>query len=163
MTVERKTHSTDASKVKPGDLMAIIHYIKVNTIAPNASRMNVVTLDSNTQNLDVIGKELITNALSADYYAEEVKTTMTDVAQKLVESHNRPLTVCFLKQPSKPKKGEKRGEERILRGRLLAHEVLLGRSHVEDLDKPVGDRVRLVDHRTIKWLIVDGVKYVVGK
>ena len=39
---------------------------------------------------------------------------------------------------------------------------LLGRSLCEDLDLPEGrNRLREVDHRTIKYLIVDGVKYVV--
>lgn len=155
---DRKTHPTDASKVKVDDLMAIIHYVKVQRIGVAADRMQVVSVDGDSQPIDVIGKELITAALSADYFAEEITTTMTDVAQKLIESHNRPLTVCFTKQP---KKGEEGGEERVLRGRLVSHEALLGRSYVEDLDKPAGDRLRLVDHRTIKSLIVDGVKYKV--
>ncbi len=155
---ERKTYPTDANKVKPNDLMAIIHYVRVAQISPTADRMQVTPVNGNGQSIDVIGKELITAAFSADYFAEEVTTTMTDVAQKLVESHNRPLTVCFVKQPAK---GEEEGEERVLRGRLLSHEALLGRSYVEDMDKPEKDRVRLVDHRTIKWLVVDGVKYKV--
>jgi len=38
----------------------------------------------------------------------------------------------------------------------------LGRSMVEDLESSdKKNRMRQVDHRTIKWLIVDGVKYVV--
>ncbi len=155
---ERKTHPTDASKVKQNDLMAIIHYVKVANIAASGDRMQVTPVNGGGQPIDVIGKELIIAALSADYFAEEVATTMTDVASKLIESYNRPLTVCFVKQP---KKGEEEGEERVLRGRFLSSEALLGRSYVEDMDKPEKDRIRLVDHRTIKWLIVDGVKYVV--
>lgn len=161
MAEERKTHPTDPTKVKAGDIMAIIHYVKVGSITPNASSMSVAPLDNKggkSPNIIVDGRELIGQALSADYFAEEVKTTMTEVAEKLVTSHNRPLTVCFVKQP---KKGEEEGEERVLRGRLLSHEALLGRSYVEDLDKPENDRVRLVDHRTIRWLVVDGVKYTV--
>jgi hypothetical protein len=34
---------------------------------------------------------------------------------------------------------------------------------VEDLDISDGHRLRLVDHRTIEWLIVDGTKYSVAK
>ncbi len=160
---DRKKHPTDASKVAPGHIMAIIHYVKMERITHDGSQMVVQSLDAPAgaaQNIVVDGKSLITAALSADYFAEEVKTTMTDVAQKLIESHNRPLTVCFTKQPAK---GEEAGEGRVLRGRLLSHEALLGRSYVEDMDKPENDRVRLVDHRTIKWLIVDGVKYIVKK
>lgn len=158
MVEERKSHPTDASKVKPNDLMAIIHYVKVVSINRNATTMTVAPVYGNSSNIVVDGQELIANALSADYYAEEIKTSMTDVAEKLVNSHNRPLTVCFLKQT---KKDEEEGEERVLRGRLLTPEPLLGRSYVEDLDIAEGNRMRLVDHRTIKWLIVDGIKYTV--
>lgn len=158
MPEERKTHPTDASKVQANHLMAIIHYVKVEKMGPTGDRMTVTPVDKPGQNIEVIGRDLITKALSADYFAEEVKTTMTDVAEKLVSSHNRPLTVCFVTQPAK---GEEEGKERVLRGRLLSPEPLLGRSYVEDMDKPEKDRIRLVDHRTIKYLIVDGVKYTV--
>lgn len=160
MADETKSNKTDPNKVEPGDLMAIIHYVKVNSINTFTNTMVVSPLDKIGTDITVQGGDLIVNALSADYYAEEVKTTMTDVAQKLVTSYNRPLTVCFTKQGTK---GKDEGEERVLRGRLISHEALLGRSRVEDLDKPEGDRFRLVDHRTIKYLIVDGVKYTVKK
>jgi hypothetical protein len=78
--------------------------------------------------------------------------TMTRAAEILITSFNRPLTVRFVK---------KQGGERVLRGRLLRPEPLLGRSYVEDLDAKGDSRIRLVDHRTIKCLIVDGVKYTV--
>jgi hypothetical protein len=158
MAEDRRTHQTDPAKVKPGDLMAIIHYVKVNAINGARDQMDVAPLEKMGTNIKVTGRDLIANALSADYFAEEVTTTMTDVAEKLVTSHNRPLTVCFIKQA---KKGEEDGEERVLRGRLVKHESLLGRSYVEDLDKTENDRIRLVDHRTIRWLVVDGVKYTV--
>lgn len=159
MSEERKTYPTDADKVKVGDLMAIIHYVKVSRISGQfVSEMEVAPVDRPNEPIKVSGRSLITDALSADYFAEEIKTTMTDVAEKLTTSHNRPLTVCFTKQPGKD---ETSGQERTLRGRFLSHEALLGRSYVEDMDKPVGDRIRLVDHRTLKWLIVDGVKYTV--
>lgn len=159
MSEERKIHPTDADKVKVGDLMAIIHYVKVKEINGRfASEMKVTPVDKLDEIIVVSGRSLITNALSADFFAEEIRTTMTDVAEKLTTSFNRPLTVCFTKQPAK---GQETGEDRVLRGRFLSHEALLGRSYVEDLDKPDGDRIRLVDHRTLKWLIVDGVKYTV--
>lgn len=159
MTEERKTHKTDPDAVKVDHLMAIIHYVKVKEISGRfATEMKVVPVDDQSNTITVSGRSLITDAFSADYFAEEIKTTMTDVAEKLTTSYNRPLTVCFTKQPGKD---ETSGGERILRGRFLSHEALLGRSYVEDMDKPVGDRIRLVDHRTLKWLIVDGVKYTV--
>ena len=54
------------------------------------------------------------------------------------------------------------GTERTLRGKLVKPEPLLGRSMVEDLDSDdKKNRLRQVDHRTINWLVVDGVKYTV--
>lgn len=100
----------------------------------------------------VNGQELIDRAFSADQYVTEERVTMTQAAEILISSYNRPLTVCFTKQG---------GEQRVLRGRLIKPEPLLGRSSVEDLDVKDGHRIRLVDHRTIQYLIVNGKKYVV--
>jgi len=154
MAEERKSYPTDAAQVKAGDLMAIVQYVKVERVSPTANEMQVAPVNKPDQKINVIGRDLITDALSADYFKEEVKTTMTDVAEKLIASHNRPLTVCFVKQDD---------TERVLRGRLLSHEAVLGRSYVEDMDQGADpkNRVRLVDHRTIKYLVVDGVKYTV--
>lgn len=54
------------------------------------------------------------------------------------------------------------GDERTLIGYLLKLEPKMGRSTVIDLECPVErNRLRLVDHRTINWLILRNVKYVV--
>jgi hypothetical protein len=72
----------------------------------------------------------------------------------LTNAGYKPFTVRFKK---------KGGEWRTLRGRFVAHEMLLGRSRVEDLDEPeTKKRLKQVDHRTIEWLILDNVKYTVS-
>lgn len=147
----QKTILTDATKVKPNDLMALIHYVKVKQIAQDRNAMVVSPLDKLQTEITVNGRDLIVNALSADYYAEEVPSTMTEMAERLTTAYNRPLTVCFEKAD---------GTERVLRGRFIRSETLLGRSYVEDLDQADDDRLRLVDHRSILWLIVDGRKFV---
>lgn len=58
------------------------------------------------------------------------------------------------------------GEERTLVGYKLGVDENLGRSLVIDLEQKYGDkeydqRIRLVDHRTINWLIYKNVRYVV--
>lgn len=148
--IERKKNKIDINKTKPNDLMAIVHYVKVKTSSPNEEKLIVNDLDDNSEFM-ITGKELIENSLSADQYKEEIKVNKTQAAELLVNSHNRPLTVAFLKTDD---------SERVLRGRLVQPEPLLGRSMVEDLDVK-GSRLRQVDHRTIIYLIVDGVKYVV--
>ena len=97
------------------------------------------------------------------------------------ESHSNVLksaTIQDLTDPVKLKNLSQRlelGEERTLVGHLLESEIHLGRSKVIDLEEHfagVEERkhdpnskakwtVRLVDHRHINWLILNGVKYVV--
>ena len=143
-------HKVEASKIESGDLMAFVYYGKIKDVKPNL--LKVQSLGSSGMDFQIQGKELIENGFSADQFTEEVKVTKTKAAETLISSHNRPLTVCFEKTD---------GSERIMRGRLVTPEPLLGRSMVEDLDIVDGHRLRLVDHRTIKYLIVEGVKYVV--
>jgi len=143
-------HKVEASKIKSGDLMAFVYYGKIKDAKPNT--LQVQSLGSSDMDFQVQGKELIESGFSADQFEEEVKVTKTKAAETLIASHNRPLTVCFDKTD---------GSERVMRGRLVTPEPLLGRSMVEDLDIVNGHRLRLVDHRTIKFLIVEGTKYVV--
>lgn len=55
-----------------------------------------------------------------------------------------------------------KGDQRTLIGYLLRVEPKMGRSSVIDLAFPLEhNRIRLVDHRTINWLIIKNVKYIV--
>lgn len=149
---QRTVNKVDPTKVQPGHMLALVYYVKVDTVAPKGTAMNVTGLDGQGSFTVSDPKgQLIPNTYSADYFASEERVTMTKAAEILISSYNRPLTVRFQKQDKKM---------RTLRGRLISAEPLLGRSHVEDLDES-GNRMRQVDHRTIEWLIVDGVKYTV--
>ena len=140
----------DTSKIEKNDLMAFVYWTKVKE--PGSKQLLVNDID-NGGDIEIRGKELIENSYSADRYTQEVKVTRTNCAEILINAVNRPFTVCFDKQD---------GTERILRGRLVRHESLLGRSMVEDLDvADAKDRIRQVDHRTLHWLIVDGTRYEV--
>lgn len=154
-TTDRKKNKSEPGKVKVGDLMAFTYYVKVTQVNANGNSLMVNDLDGSTGTGDIRidGKELVESSLSADQFAEEVKVSKTEAAELLVSSHNRPLSVSFMKTD---------GSERTMRGRLVKPEPLLGRSMVEDLDiVDPKNRIRQVDHRTINWLVVDGVKYVV--
>ena len=148
--VDRTVHKVDAKKVKSGDIMAFVYYAKIKSADFN--RLKVQSVGEDKTEFDVNGRDLIENGFSADQFFEETKVTKTKAAEILISSHNRPMTVCFEKAD---------GGERTLRGKLVAPEPLLGRSMMEDFDIESGHRLRLVDHRTIRWLIVEGVKYVV--
>lgn len=152
---DRKTHTIDASKVKSGDIMALVYYVKVKNVRAGLNELIVSDLHNEGPEILVRGKELIEQSFSSDQYAETIKVSKTQAAEILIHSNNRPLTVTFIKSDN---------TERTLRGKLIKPEPLLGRSMVEDLELPVSEknRTRLVDHRTIKELIVDGVKYIVN-
>lgn len=149
---DRVTHPVKPNEVKKGDLMALIYYVRVREVEQNGEKLKVFDLDGETE-ITVTGKELIERSLSANQFSEEIKVGKTAAAEILVGSPNKPISVCFDKQD---------GTERTLNGRLVRPEPLLGRSMMEDLDAfDKKNNLRQVDHRTIKWLVVDGVKYVV--
>jgi hypothetical protein len=143
---------TKPEAVKKDDLMALIYYVKVKS-KDGSGELCVYDVD-NKSDFYVRGESLIEQMLSACQFEETAKVTKTELAEKLVNAVNTPFTVVFEKND---------GSERTLRGRLLSPEPLLGRSYVEDLDIASGNRTRLVDHRTLKSLVVNGVKYVVKK
>jgi hypothetical protein len=153
---DRKKNKVVPDQVKTDDLMALVYYVKVKQVRNNGEILVVGDVDHGGADITVQGKELIEGSYSADYFAEEEKVTMTQAAEVLVGSANRPLTVCFIKTD---------GTERTLKGRLVRPEPLLGRSMVEDLTLAPTDlnRLRQVDHRTIKFIVIDGVKFVVKK
>jgi hypothetical protein len=149
--MEKKNVKLNVNAIKPGDLMAFTYYVKVNTVLCGGTKLIVTDLDTGLDKITIEGQPLIESSQSADFFGEEEKVSKTRAAEILVSCYGRPFTVCFDKAT---------GEERILRGRLIAPEPLLGRSKVEDLEQ-TSNRMRLVDHRTIKWLIIEGVKYTV--
>jgi hypothetical protein len=147
MTGKNKINS---EKIKVDDIMSFVYYTKVKSVV--GEMIVVQDLDDGDKEIAITGKELLEKSFSADQHEREENVSKTRAAEILVHSPNRPLTVCFLKAE---------GEERVLRGRLVKPEPLLGRSMVEDLDLKTDHRLRQVDHRTIKWLVVDAVKYTV--
>ncbi len=123
---------------------------------------------------------------SAGQFGEEVKVTRTGLCELLENAGDSIFTVNFNKQLNEKdvvaeilaaieegkspralktrinaavKKGVK-GESRTLIGYLVKVEPKMGRSQVIDLQAPAERRYRLVDHRTVNWLIHKNVKYV---
>jgi hypothetical protein len=147
------------SKVKSGDIMAFTYWGKVDrvetnyrTLAPNSTKLTVTDLDNDTKFI-VDGDDLIKRSTSSDVYTNTEKVTKSQAVEILANAYGKPFTVTFIK---------KDGTLRKLRGRLIGiDQKNLGYIDVEDLDKPAGQRFRLVDCRTIKSIVVDGVKYTV--
>ncbi len=134
---------------KAGDVVAIVRYAKVNSA--KADLVELQDVDDKSK-FTIRGKELLDTLRSASNFEKTEKITLTKAAEIVSSSFNTPMTVCFTKQD---------GSERVMVCRLLSTEPLLGRSHVDDLEIQESHRLRQVDHRTIKWAVVNGVKYVV--
>ena len=149
---EKKTLPVQPATVKVKDLMAFIYYVKVDEVRQNGDTLVVTDIDHKNTKMEIKGTEIISSALSADQFYETQKCNMTQAADILIHSGRLPFTVCFDK---------KDGEERTLRGRFLSQDPHMGRSNVEDLDIASGHRIRQVDHRTIHWIVFEGVKYEV--
>jgi hypothetical protein len=144
----------EPGKIKTGDIMMFPYYGKVGTSSIGGNLLGMNGLEHGLKNYTVQGAELIKNSFSADYFGREEKVNQTDMIDILTVSYNRPFTVCWDKADK---------SERVLRGRLVGPDMRRGYSMVEDLDNAEGDRIRQVDHRGLKWMIVDGVKYILKK
>lgn len=130
------------------EIVALTTYGKI--VVESDNFLTVQDLDTGVT-FNIQGEDLIERLTSADGFGSEKSLPKTDIASLLINAWNQPFTVEYMKKDN---------TKRVLRGRLIKPEPLLGRSLVEDLDKE-GERARLVDHRTITSLILNGVKYTV--
>lgn len=136
-------------KANIGDIIELTYRCRVDSL-PTRDSLGVTDVERNLE-FSVHGDKLIKTAKSADYFGKEEKVTKTKLAEVLTESRG-VLTACFVKA---------NGKERKLRGYLVTKETGMGRSNFIDLDVAKGSPVRQVDHRTLKWVVYDGVKYYV--
>ena len=168
----------DVSKLEVGNTFSGTSYFR----ATAESGDNITT---RCQHRDVtVSRDILeTQMYNAAVFAETEKLCLTKVAKLLEEANTACFTVCFT-----AKVDEKAVKERLAKVtaaqikdkgllKALAHEILegkettitgrlskamgkLGRSLIIDLPT---QGFRLVDHRTLKWLIIKNVKYVVSK
>lgn len=178
----------DAKTLEVGDRLSRTQYYKViSKEYYSCVRVeNEYGFQFNIDGLDILEHEFV----SADQFAEEEKVSRTELAEILMGARDSIFTVCFLKQVKTSelteaieglldRKGRKRdlkkdasalakkmikGEERELVGYLLRTEPKMGRSLVVDLEVPIDEhRIRLVDHRTLQWIIFKNKKYIVKR
>ncbi len=123
----------------------------------------------------------------ADEDDDPVRVNPTEIARILVEETRggHPFCVCFAKRITTDRLAEqlatvdeapaelpaKRrrliaedllscGKDRILMGYATGVRDDNGRIQVVDLEQPVGNRFRLVDPRTTRWILLRGTRYV---
>ena len=143
---------------------------------------NVVTRCSG-QDITVSRSILETQMYNASVFSKEEKICLTKVAKVLEEANTACFTVCFNAKVDEKVVKEKlqgltaadlknksniaeiakdimHGKETVLVGRLSKAMGKLGRTLIIDLPT---QGYRQVDHRTLKWLIIKNVKYIVSK
>lgn len=131
------------------EIVAFTKYAKV--LEDDGDTILAMDLDSEKK-FKIKGNSIRSSFKSSDSFTNSYNMSRTDIVQKLINAGDTPFTVVFVK---------KDGKTRTLRGRLCkGSETIDGRSQVEDLDKKQSDRIRQVDHRTIKSLIIDGARYI---
>jgi hypothetical protein len=169
---EVKEHPLNKSitkNLKEGDYLSRISYCKV--IKKNKdSNFSVENENKYSWNIssNIVEREMI----PISHYHTIHKKTMTELATILINAGNIGLTICFEKKPqeknienilnsnnvSNKEMSKKllKGDIRVMLCRLINAEPLLGRSRVMDLE--INEK-RLIDHRTIKWIVYNYNKY----
>jgi hypothetical protein len=175
---DRPSHPTDPTKVAAGDIMCIITYVMVKEVVDGGESLVVDDLFKPGE-FSIDGSDMIADMKSASYYdkGDIRRISRTQMVDILTSVGGNPFSASYAK---------KDGQERLLVGKFLRHEVHYGRSLVVDLqllkvwndtkaqalaagkteeeaikaaDAKTDGYLRLVDHRTLEYLITDGVRY----
>lgn len=137
--------------IKKGDLLCDLHYFVVSDVNETGAYFKDISTGEEWSVPIKFVNSAIKDAWSAESFEKQEKLCRGEVVRKLLDAGVRPFTVEYIKSD---------GEDRKLRGVFIKGEPTLGRSIVKDLDLQE-DNVRMVDHRTIRSLVLDNVKYIV--
>jgi len=179
---------TDISKLKVGDHLSETQYYKVTEIQDGKVGLE----NERGLELRVTNRIIEEGMYSASQFGDTVTLSRTALCEVLENAGDSIFTVNFNKQLKEKdvvteimatidelgsdadtktltkkiraavKKGVG-GQVRTLVGYMVKTEAKMGRSQVIDLEAPGKHRYRLVDHRTINWLILKNVKYTTKK
>lgn len=173
----------DDKKVVVGEHLAIVNYYTVT-----GTDSEWIHCKDTRGNAIRVGRAVVPTMMSTSQYTREVKTTRTEIAQKIESAGHAPMRIKFYKQIknndvadgldgkdlSTTAKRRKvlnqlmKGELRDIHCKLKRSkeddvQMELGRFRVDDLELygKGGCTERLVDTRTVEELILEGVRYYV--
>lgn len=138
----------DFSKIAVGEKISYTDYLTVSS--KNDRDGSIVVSNAAGQNFTVKGRNLIESMHSGSQFSKTEKISRTAMVEILETAGDKVFTVTFDKAD---------GAERVLTGHLISLEPKMGRSQVRDLNILTGNPLRLVDHRTLKSLIINDIKY----
>lgn len=166
------------SNLKVGDRLSRVSYMKI--LGKRGNSFSVENEEG--MQWTIAGSILQNEAFSATQYTDEREVSRTEMVEALESAGDSVFTVVFDKKTSqksivaalseldelpnkktqlnKLAKAMMAGEERRLTGYLASTEPKMGRSTVVDLEiATTKHRLRLVDHRTVKELVLRNVRY----
>lgn len=183
VAAKTKNAKADFSQLQVGEYLSETQYYKI--IALDKDSIEVENERGLTFNID---SEIVEEGMwSASQYKTEKQITRTEICEHLAKAGNNIFTINFDKQVKVKDSSEKiqqllanadnyktkksineftkdllTGENRTLVGYLINCEPMTGRSTVIDLEiSSDRHRLRQVDHRSIQWMILKNVKYIV--
>ncbi|WP_106393138.1 hypothetical protein [Enhygromyxa salina] len=188
MPSQASSKRIDVAKLKVGDFLSETQYYRVTKIIDGKVELE----NERGLRLSVTNRIIEEGMYSAGQFEETVTLSRTALCEVLENAGDSIFTVNFNKQlkekdvvtellevvkelgadadakvlTKKLKAAVKKGvsgEVRTLVGYLIQTEARMGRSQVIDLEAPPKQRYRLVDHRTINWLVLKNVKYTLKK
>jgi hypothetical protein len=173
---------TKFDKVKVGDVFSEVQHYKTVKIAGGKVQLK----NGLNQDIVVDSKYVEDCLISGNQFTTEEKVNKTDLTKLFLQNPNTVFTVSFNKQVKEAdvvkeimesyegstpktmgdaiKKAVKRGltgEERVLVGYHTGLQDDFGRLQVWDMNITDGNPTRLVDTRSLNWLICKGIKYIV--
>lgn len=138
--------------LKVGEFVSSTTYMKVLEVKKNEIYVEDM---QNGMQFFIEGVKLIENLDSAAQYTETKKCSKHELVSALQNAKDKVFTVSFTKQ---------NGEVRILTGHLISFDGMLGRTQVRDLEaEDKTKNIKLIDNRTIAWLVLNNVKHVAQK
>ncbi len=178
------TRKCDAGQLEIGDRLSRIQYYQVLEINEdsNGDRSYVVQNEAGFK-FKVTSGIVEAEMFTANQFTTEEKVSRTELIEKLEGARDTCFTVVFERKLTDKLLADKlfdlseiglqtdrerrkyarellKGTERRLVGYLMKAEPKMGRSMVVDLEvEPGRNNIRMVDHRTIKELIIRGVRY----
>ena len=183
VAAKTKNNKVNFSQLEVGQYLSETQYYKIISIDKNSIEVE------NARGLTFdIDSEIVEEGMwSASQYKTEKQVSRTEICEYLAKAGNNIFTINFDKQVkaqdcsekikqllanSDSYKTKKRldefakdlltGENRTLVGYLINSEPMTGRSTVIDLEVSSDrHRLRQVDHRSIQWMILKNVKYIV--
>lgn len=167
------------SEIKVGDYLSETQYYQVT----KKTNETISVINERAFEFQISHNIVEEGILSASQFNDERIVIRSELVSILENAKDTVFTVNFHKLPNEKSLLEKLqdvrladlgdsvklkklaksmnlGEERTLIGHLNHTEPKMGRSSVTDLEIPIGHhRNRLIDHRTLNWMIINNIKY----